>query len=118
MGLGRSGVVSVCGDVRGGCGWLVGGGWTDVVGWVARFPEDPERKGVAISRLAEVLLVVFEQSESERYKILLEKSVHARMVEVIKKLKPACSILNGGRLAVRRGCLLGRVGFLRHYGAR
>eukprot|EP00969_Alexandrium_andersonii_P121851 5387594-Alexandrium_andersonii.AAC.1 len=57
------------------------------------------RKGVAISRLAEVLLVVFEQLESEKYKVLLEETVYARMLEVIKKLKPACAILNGGRLA-------------------
>eukprot|EP00969_Alexandrium_andersonii_P317033 14006322-Alexandrium_andersonii.AAC.1 len=41
--------------------------------------EMPERQGIAISRLAEVLTVVFAQLEDEKYKTLSERSVYQRV---------------------------------------
>eukprot|EP00969_Alexandrium_andersonii_P096623 4266056-Alexandrium_andersonii.AAC.1 len=45
-------------------------------------------------------MVCFEQLQEEKYSKLLSKDVFSRLQAVITEIKPACGILNGGRLAV------------------
>ena len=63
--------------------------------------QEPERQGVAVSRLAEVLLYCIDQLKLERYKVLLDGRVLAKVLAAADKVRPSLAVLNGGRLQAR-----------------
>jgi hypothetical protein len=58
--------------------------------------DDPERKGVAISRMAQVMTIVLERLEGDVAAKVLDKAVLHEAMKEVRELKPHLMILNGG----------------------
>ena len=58
--------------------------------------DDPERKGVAISRMAQVMMIALERLEGDIAAKVLDKAVVLEAMKEVRELKPHFVTLNGG----------------------
>ena len=66
--------------------------------YFAEWPDkDPYRKGIAISRLAQVLIAAIEMLKDEKFGKLLDSTILAKAMHEAAGLLPDLQVLNGGK---------------------
>ena len=78
--------------------WVMASKGNDNVAYFTEWADPTDlRRGIALSRLAQVLLLAFQELQKPAYAALLHPKIVEAMAAEIQELLPSLSILNGGK---------------------